>query len=51
MFRVTCDDCPGYAPDPNFSRPTASWEAGFHDELIHQDGQQHAEVEEVDLDV
>lgn len=47
-FRVICDDCPGYALEPRYTRPTARWEADFHDDLVHQDGEQHATVEEVD---
>ncbi|MFB6189666.1 MAG: hypothetical protein ABEI57_07255 [Halapricum sp.] len=48
-YAVVCDDCPGYDPDPRYSRPTATWEADFHDDLIHQESG-HAEVEEVSAD-
>ena len=48
QYRVTCEDCPGYELDRRYSRQAATWEANFHDELIHQDGQQHARVGEVD---
>ena len=47
QFRAYCDDC-GYGVDPRYSRPTASWEADFHDDLIH-DGEEHAGVEEVEV--
>lgn len=49
-FRVTCEDCPGYALEPRISHETADWEAEFHDDLVHQDGEEHAVVEEVDVE-